>query len=160
MVKIVVILALLFALVGGGAFGLSMFAPGLLPAPVAGLMGVEVPETDEPAEPQRPENTSLIDVEPITVPLFTEGTVDRFLVIHIFLEVESGPDVAYVNQQMTRIVDAIITHTHALAALDVEPGIEDRAFLKARLLEKIAEVIGPGYVVDILFQNLFERPLR
>lgn len=160
MMKILILLIVLLALIGGGAFGVSIFAPTLLPPPVAAIMGVELPEVDEDVKPEVPiENTALIDVEPITIPLFTDNNVDRFLIIHVFLVVETGPNVAFVNQQMTRIVDAIITHTHALAALDVDPGIEDRAFLKERLLEKIGESIGEGYVIDILFQNLFERPL-
>ena len=157
--KIIVILVVLLALAGGGAFGLSVFAPNLLPPPVAAIFGVEQSEEPVEEEPQRPTNTTLVDIEPITIPLFADGDVDRFLIVHLFLEVESGPNVLYVNGQMTRIVDAIITHVHALAVLDVDPGIQDRAFLKERLFEKINETIGDGYVVDILFQNLFERPL-
>jgi len=161
-VKLIIIVVGLLLLAGGGTYGVSMFAPGLLPAPVAAMLGAAPPEDGEAmdAEPEKPTDTALIDMDPITIPLFADGDVDRFLVIEIFLEVEAGPDVLYVNGQMTRIVDAIITHTHALAALDIEPGIQDRAFLKARLLAKIQEVIGDGYVVDILFENLFERPLQ
>lgn len=157
--KIVIILVVLLILVGGGVFGVSSFAPHLLPPPIRDLMGIEVAEPDESAEPAIPENTTLIDIDPLTIPIFEDGDVDRFLVMDVLLEVEFGDKQAYVNQQMPRIIDAMITHVHALASLDIAPGISDRQFLKERLLAKLEETIGKGYVVNILFQNLFERPL-
>lgn len=154
--KIVVILVVVLLLVGGGTFGAATLAPGMVPAPIRNILGVEYVEPDPN---QRPENTTLIEIEPLTIPIFENGDVDRFLVIHVLLEVESGEKQAYVQANMIRIVDMIITYTHALASLKIEPGIGDRQFLKERLLAKMDESIGKGYVVDILFQNLFERPL-
>jgi flagellar basal body-associated protein FliL len=158
-VNIVIILVVLLVLAGGGLFGAITFAPDVVPEPVRAMLGVEVDESAEPAEPVRPENTTLIELDPITIPIIEDGDVDRFLVLHILLEVEFGEKQAYVSQQMPRIIDALITHIHALAALDIAPGISDRQFLKERLVAHIAETIGEGYVIDILFQNLFERPL-
>ena len=157
--KILIILVVLLALVGGGLFGVASFAPDLLPPQLQTLMGIEVAEPIEPVEEKKPENTTLIDVDPLTIPIFEDGDVSRFLVMDILLEVEFGEKQAYVNQQMPRIIDTILTYVHALAALDIEPGISDRQFLKERLLAKLGETIGQGYIVNILFQNLFERPL-
>ena len=157
--KFVVVIVVLLVLLGGGLFGAITFAPGMVPAPIRDLLGVEYVEPEAPAEAPRPENTALIDMDPITIPIFEDGDVDRFLVLHMLLEVEVGDNQAYVNTQMPRIIDAIITHVHALASLDIAPGIADRQFLKERLIAKLDETIGEGYVVDILFQNLFERPL-
>lgn len=157
--KIVIILVVLLVLIGGGVFGVASFAPDLLPPPVQAMLGIEVETPDEPIEEKKPENTTLIDLDPLTIPIFEDGDVDRFLVMDVLLEVEFGEKQAYVNQQMPRIVDAMITHVHALASLDIAPGIGDRQFLKERLLAKLDETIGKGYVVNILFQNLFERPL-
>ena len=157
--KIIIILVVLLALVGGGLFGVASFAPDLLPPALQTLMGIEVAESTEPVEEKKPENTVLIDVDPLTIPIFEDGDVNRFLVMDLLLEVEVGPNQNFVTQQMPRIVDTILTYVHALAALDIEPGISDRQFLKERLLEKLDETIGKGYIVNILFQNLFERPL-
>ncbi len=157
--KLVIIIVVVLVLLGGGLFGAITFAPDLVPAPIRNLLGVTVEEPAEPTEPPPPENTALIDMEPLTIPIFEDGDIDRFLVIHMLLEVEVGDSQAYVTAQMPRIIDAILTHVHALASLDIEPGIADRQFLKERLLAKLDETIGNGYVVDILFQNLFERPL-
>lgn len=157
--KIVVIVVALLALLGGGTFAAVTFAPALVPAPVRDLLGVEVPEIDPDAPAPRPTNTTMIEIEPLTIPIIQGGAVDRFLVIHVLLEVESGEKAAYVTAQLPRIIDLFITHIHALAGLNIAPGIADRQFLKERLLAKIDETIGKGYVVDMLFSNLFERPL-
>ncbi len=156
--KIIVIIVALLALVGGGGFAAITFAPGMVPIPVRTMLGIEVSKEEMEAA-ARPKSTTLIDIEPITIPLFENGDVTKFLVMHVLLEVEPGEKQAYVTQQLPRLIDMFITYTHALAALNVAPGIQDRQFLKERLLAKIDETIGKGYVVNILFSDLFERPL-
>lgn len=156
--KIVIIIVALLALVGGGGFAAVTFTPTLVPVPVRNMLGIEV-SAEEQAEADKPSSTTLIDIEPITIPIFENGDVDRFLVMHVLLEVEPGEKQAYVNQQLPRLIDMFITYTHALASLGVAPGISDRQFLKERLLAKIDETIGKGYVLNLLFSDLFERPL-
>ncbi len=129
----------------------------MVPIPVRNLLGIEVSQA-EIEEAAKPKSTTLIDIEPLTIPIFENGTVDRFLVMHVLLEVEPGEKQAYVNQQLPRLID-MFTYTHALASLDIAPGISDRQFLKERLLAKIDETIGKGYVINLLFSDLFERPL-
>lgn len=157
--KVIVILVVLAALIGGGGFAAVTFAPTMVPVPIRNLLGIEVSEAEQ-AESDKPSQTTMIDIEPITIPLFTNGNVDRFLVMHILLEVEPGEKQAHVNAQLPRLIDMFITYTHALASLGVAPGIGDRQFLKDRLLAKIDETIGKGYVVNLLFSDLFERPLN
>lgn len=156
--KIVVILVVLLALIGGGGFAAVTFAPTMVPIPIRKMLGIEVSEAEIEAA-KKPAHTTLIDIDPITIPLFENGDVTKFLVMHVLLEVEPGDKQAYVTQQLPRLIDMFITYTHALASLDVAPGISDRQFLKERLLAKIDETIGKGYVVNLLFSDLFERPL-
>ena len=156
--KIVIILVVLLALVGGGGFVALTFATDVVPVPIRKMLGVAVDESAEP-EVKKPERTTLINIEPLTIPMFENGQVDRFLVMHVLLEVEPGENQAFVNAQLPRLIDMFITYTHALAALGVAPGISDRQFLKDRLLAKIDETIGKGYVLNLLFADLFERPL-
>jgi len=159
--KLVIILVGVLALVGGGVFGTAMFAPGLLPPAVVTMLGQEVPpEPEKSAVEPRPENTVLIDLEPLQIPLFRNDDVDRFLIIHILIEVRPGKDADLVNNKLLRIIDTFITYIHALNALDIEPGVGDRAFLKQRLLVKAEEILGEGVVVDLLFVNIFERPIK
>ncbi len=158
--QIVIILVVLIALAGGGVFGVSMFAPNLLPPPVAALLGVAPPEgEEEQVKVEAPISTVLVDIEPVSIPLFRDGIVDRFLIMHALLECRPE-DQALVTQNLPRIVDSIITYVHALGALDIEPGIKDRGFLKARLIVKLNELFGRDVVLDLLFQNLFERTTR
>ncbi|MEQ8397209.1 hypothetical protein [Thalassobaculum sp.] len=156
--KIIVIIVALLALVGGGGFAAITFVPTMVPIPIRNLLGVEVSEAEQ-IEADRPKNTTLIDIEPLTIPMFENGEVDRFLVMHVLLEVEPGEKQAYVTSMLPRLIDMLITYTHALASLGVAPGISDRQFLKERLLAKIDETIGKGYVINLLFSDLFERPL-
>lgn len=158
--KIVIILVVLLVLAGGGVFGVSMFAPGLLPPPVLAMLGQEVPEEPEVKVEERPSVTALLDLEPLSIPIFRDGQVDRFLVIHILIEVRPGPDLDLVTRHKLRIIDAYIKYVHALSSLDIKPGINDRGFLKQRLLAKTEEIVGEGVVVDLLFQNVFERQLH
>jgi len=156
--KIVVILVLLLVLAGGGVFGISMFAPGLLPPMVLEMLGQEVPPEGEKVE-ERPAVTVLVDLEPLSIPIFRDGQVDRFLVLHLLVEVRPGADFDLVNLKKVRIIDAILKYVHALSSLEIKPGVNDRGFLKDRLMAKIEEIVGEGVVVELLFQNVFERPL-
>lgn len=159
--KLVIILVVVLALIGGGVFGTAMFAPGLLPPAVLTMLGQEVPPESEQSEVEpRPENTVLIDLEPLQIPLFRNDDVDRFLIIHILVEVRPGEHADLVNKNLLRIIDTFITYVHALNALDIEPGVNDRAFLKQRLMVRAEEILGKGVVVDLLFVNIFERPIK
>ena len=55
-----------------------------------------------------------------------------------------------------RIIDVFITYIHALNALDIKPGLNDRAFLKDRLMVKAEEIVGEGIIIDLLFVNIFQ----
>ncbi|MEC8792466.1 MAG: hypothetical protein VXX53_01585, partial [Pseudomonadota bacterium] len=53
-----------------------------------------------------------------------------------------GPGEAVIQAKIPYILDAYITYIHALAALDIKPGVADRQFLKERLLVKTKEIVG------------------
>ena len=99
--KLIIIIVVLLALLGGGGFAAVTFAPTMVPIPVRQLLSIEVSD-EEIAEAAKPKNTTLIDLDPLTIPIFENGTVDRFLVMHVLLEVEPGEKQAYVNRQLPR----------------------------------------------------------
>ena len=152
--KLVIILVVVLALIGGGVYGTALFAPRALPAVVLTTFGMEVPEPIIPDPNERPEQTVLIDLEPLQIPLFRNDDVNRFLIIHILVEVRPGKDADLVNKNLLRLIDAFITYVHALDALDIKPGVNDRAFLKQRLIVKAEEILGKGVIVDLLFINI------
>jgi len=124
--KLVIILVVVLALIGGGVYGTALFAPRALPAVVLTTFGMEVPEPIIPDPNERPEQTVLIDLEPLQIPLFRNDDVNRFLIIHILVEVRPGKDADLVNKNLLRLIDAFITYVHALDALDIKPGVNDR----------------------------------
>ena len=162
-IRIVIIVVGLIAIGLASIFGMAAFAPSLLPNAVLNLLGVTVPTEEKKAEPLgRPsaKETVLIDIDPLQIPLFRDGTVDRSLFMHLMIEVRKGSDADLVNENLIRIIDAFLSYVHALNALDIKPGVNDRAFLKQRLLVKAAEIVGPDIIVDLLFVNIFERPFN
>ena len=163
MVRIIVIIVLVIAIAVGGVFGVATFSPSLLPLSVLTFLGIELPPQEKPkdssARPSAAE-TVLIDIEPLQIPLFRDGSVDRSLFMHILIEVRQGPDADLVNKELIRIVDSFLSYVHALNELDIKPGVKDRAFLKQRLLVKAEEIVGHGVIVDLLFVNVFERPFN
>jgi len=162
-IRIIIIVVVLIAIGLASLFGTATFAPGLLPNAVLNVLGVKAPleekKTKALGRPSAKE-TVLIDIDPLQIPLFRDGTVDRSLFMHLMIEVRQGPDVDLVNTNLIRIIDAFLSYVHALNALDIRPGVNDRAFLKERLLVKAAEIVGPNIIVDLLFVNIFERPFN
>ena len=47
-----------------------------------------------------------------------------------------------------------------ISNLRIKPGFEDLDFVKERLLNVSAKVVGEGEVRDILFRNAFEKPMQ
>jgi len=162
-VRIIIIIVAVLALSVGGIFGLATFAPGLLPNALLDILGVEAPEEEE-SKPvsvrPNPLDTALVDLEPMQIPLFRDNKVDRSLFMHILIEVRRGSDEKLINDNLIRIVDSFLSYVHALNALNIQPGVNDRAFLKERLLVKAEEIVGPGIIIDLLFVNIFERPFN
>ena len=163
MIRIIIIVVSLIAIGVAIIFGMATFTPNLLPNAVLNLLGITVPAEEQKVEsPGRPsaKETVLIDIDPLQIPLFRDGAVDRSLFMHLMIEVRRWPDEDLVNNNLIRIIDAFLSYVHALNALDIKPGVNDRAFLKQRLLVKAAEIVGPGIIVDLLFVNIFERPFN
>ena len=163
MIRIIIIILLIIAIAVGGIFGVATFSPSLLPSPILTLLGIELPPQEKPrknsARPSASE-TVLIDIKPLQIPLFRDGSVDRSLFMHILIEVRQGPDADLVNKELIRIVDSFLSYVHALNELNIKPGVSDRAFLKQRLIVKAEEIVGEGVIVDLLFVNVFERPFN
>ena len=161
MKKIIIIVAAVLVLLIASVFGLAMFAPTVLPGFMQNLLGVAPEAAEKPdkkvEERPPPGSTTLIDLEPLTVPIIKDGEIARFLIIHILVEARPGPGEAVIQAKIPYILDAYITYIHALAALDIKPGVADRQFLKERLLVKTKEIVGGDIVVDLLFRNIFER---
>lgn len=150
--KIVIILVVLLALIGGGGFAAWTFFPDVV-KPLVGIY----PEGQEPPPP--PPQTSLVNIDPLVMPIFEEGTVRRFLVLELSFEVFQPDGGLIVQSQLPRIQNAFLTYILSLQAKGLNDKLTDLRFLKERLLRVTTDVVGPGVVNDILLKNVFERPV-
>lgn len=151
--KIVIILVVLLALIGGGGFAAWTFMPEV----VRPLLGMDVPAGME--KPKPPPPTSVIDLEPMVLPLFENGTVRRFFVMEISVEVYQPDGPVQLQRQLPRLQDAYLVYLLSLQSKGMGPGQVDLEFLKERLLKVTRDVLGPNVVHDLLFKNVFERPV-
>ncbi|GAB4187315.1 MAG: hypothetical protein OHK0024_27810 [Thalassobaculales bacterium] len=144
------ILVVLLAVLGGGGFAAYKVFPEQVGGFVAEMMKPKPKEII----------TDIIDLDPINLPVFEGGTVRRFYVIQISLETyrdNGGSD--SVRAQVPRIVDGFIKYLTALQERNLRPGFGNLDFMRERLVKVATEIVGPDKVKNVLFQNVFERPL-
>ncbi|MSP48790.1 MAG: hypothetical protein EXQ95_05625 [Alphaproteobacteria bacterium] len=146
--KLLILLIVLVALLGGGGFAAWTLYREPIETKVAQMM-----------KPREPPGVAL-PLEPITLPLFKGGLPDRFLTLEMSLICAGNDAMLRVKSQVPRLVDAYIQYLHSLANLRIQPGFEDLDFVKERLLNVSAQVVGAGEVRDILFRNAFEKPMQ
>lgn len=150
--KIVIILVVLLALIGGGGFAAWTFFPDVV-KPMVGIY----PEGQEPPPP--PPQTGLVNIDPLVMPIFEDGTVRRFLVLELSFEVYQPRGSLIVQSQLPRLQNAFLTYVLSLQAKGLSDKLTDLRFLKERLKQVATDVVGPGVVHDILLKNVFERPV-
>lgn len=146
--KLLFVLVVLLALLGGGGYAAWTFYREPIETKVAEMM-----------KPKEPPPIPL-PLDPITLPLFKGGQPDRFLTLEMTLICAGNEAMLRVKGQVPRLVDAYIQYLHSLANLRIRPGFEDLDFVKERLLNVSAKVVGEGEVRDILFRNAFEKPIQ
>lgn len=146
--KLLLVLLVLATLLGGGGF----FAWTNYREPIEA-------KVTEMMTPKEPPGVPL-PLDPITLPLFKGGVPDRFLTLEMTLICAGNDGMLRVKGQIPRLIDAYIQYLHSLANLRIKPGFEDLDFVKDRLLNVSAHVVGQGEVRDILFRNAFEKPMQ
>ena len=159
MVRMIIIVVVFAVAVAAGLVGVSMFAPSLLPAFLQSALGVAPAEEvveEKPAGPLPLKERTTIELVPLTLPIFKNDQLKTFLTLDILIITDKGKGMETIIQRLPYIRDGVISYVHALSALEIKPGIEDRQFLKDRLLRKVREIAGEEYVIDILFRNIFE----
>jgi flagellar basal body-associated protein FliL len=159
MIRIILIVVALIVVLGAGIAGVSMFAPELLPDFARSALGVQTEEPvveEKPTGPPPIDERTMIELAPLTLPIFKNGELSTFLTMDILIITDQGEGMEQVMSRLPYIRDGVISYVHALSALEISPGIEDREFLKERLFAKIQEIAGKENVFGILFRNIFE----
>ena len=120
------------------------------------MLGI-YPEGEEPPKP--PPATGVVNIDPLIMPIFEDGTVRRFLVLELSFEVYQPNGGLIVQSQLPRLQNAFLTYILSLQANGLNDKLTDLRFLKDRLMRVTTDVVGPGVVHDILLKNVFERPV-
>lgn len=142
-VVIAVVVLLLLAAGGGGYF----FFAG----------GEEEPETVVPVEVARP---AFYALDPITLPAIRADGVGRLVGFRIVLELAPGRGAPEISPRRPRLEDAVVTELASLLAVDWPGGKAiDLDIAKARLLRESDRVLGPGLVVEVLFEQIQIRDI-
>ncbi|MFQ5783845.1 MAG: flagellar basal body-associated protein FliL [Alphaproteobacteria bacterium] len=140
MKKLVIIIAALGLLGGGGFFAWTQFAGGDA-------------ASDHTEVRKRPDNPVYVEMEPLTVPFIKDGKFAQYVVLVVDLEVWSESDADIVRQRKPRLRDSFVTELHALAARrPPDQTLINLARVKARLLAGANEIMGSNVVRDVLVQ--------
>lgn len=140
--KLVLILSLVLALLGGGGGFFAIYS-GLLFAPEEAHDAAESEET----VPEPLADVGFVKIEPILIS-FPQGAIARHLRFSAHLEVPSG-HLKEVESVLPRVVDVLNGYLRALEPKDFEhPAALIR--LRAQMLRRVQIVTGPGRVRDLL----------
>lgn len=145
-----------------GIMGGTILAVGGIGVAVTHFMGANVlgngPESVAESQPAGP---VFVELERFSIAAIRSEGVLTQVGLSIILEAADEAARAEINEQMPYLRDAFITQLHRLMARPTREGEAfDARLAKRRLLEACEHVLGPGRVVDVLIQDVFERPLR
>lgn len=142
---LLIVLPLLILLGAGGGAAYYMF-----------FMKEETVEA-EPEPPPPPPDPELVALEPITVPVIRQGSVRKFVLLKITLQLkdQEGKEMAIVA--MPRIRDESIRALHSYFAsvpLDAPLSIPS---IRKRLRRVVTASIGSAPLIKVLIEGIFEK---
>ncbi|MDJ0683330.1 MAG: hypothetical protein QNJ84_01370 [Alphaproteobacteria bacterium] len=117
----------------------------------------ELAANSEPEPPPPPPPPLLVPLESITIPVIRQGSIKKFVLLKITLQVkhQEGKELAIVA--MPRIRDHSIRALHSFfASVPVDAPISIVS-LKNRLRKVAAESIGTEPLVDVLIEGIYEK---
>jgi len=143
--KLVLILSLVLALVGGGGGFYAIYSGLLFGAQEAHDDAEPMDKTPEPLA-----DVGFVKIEPILIS-FPQGAISRHLRFSAHLEVPSD-HLRDVESVLPRVVDVLNGYLRALEPKDFEhPAALIR--LRAQMLRRVQIVTGPGRVRDLLIAD-------
>ena len=142
MKKIIIIVAVLAVLAGGGFAAWKFFlSEGSAPRETA----------DHPAGP------IFISMEPFIIQVFRDDRVVKNVSLSVQVEVENPEAEAKVHESMPYLRDAYLRRLHATLSRGEIGENYDEAKLKRQLLAESDDILGPGIVTAVLIGNTVEK---
>ncbi|MCR9219585.1 MAG: hypothetical protein NXI21_05100 [Alphaproteobacteria bacterium] len=128
---------------GGGAYWWFMLRDA----------GEEAAEAEPP--PQDP--PVFLELDSLTIPVIRSGSIVKYVLLKITLEVEDQGARDEVVDRMPRLKDAFLRDLHDyFASIPLDSPVNVRT-VKQRLQRVADRQAGPGVVKDVLIQGAFEK---
>lgn len=149
MKKIIIMIAVVAVLGGGGYFAWTTFS-----AEEGEGEGEDETATASAHSRERTDgNLLFVDLDAITAPFIRDGRFAQYVVLTITLEVVDEDARGTVLKNIPRIRDAFVSELHALAAIrSPQQRLINLARVKARMMAGAERVLGQGVVTDVLVQ--------
>lgn len=143
MKKVIILIALVAALAGGGYFAWTKVSGG----------EEEVATASEHSAEKSSDNLLYVNLDSITAPFIRDGRFAQYIVLTIALEVANADAKDAVRHNIPRLRDAFISELHTLAAIrSPQQKLINLARVKARLMAGAERVLGKDVVVEVLVQ--------
>ena len=140
----IILVVLLIVLGGGGYVGWQQMGESSSPSSVGESGGISFFTNDEPR---------FVELDLLTAPFLRGGKFVKYVVLVINLEVSNDDQVEEVRAVMPRLRDAFVTELHTIATMrNPEQKMLNIKRIKSRLLVSANEVMGEGFVRDVLVQ--------
>jgi len=149
---LIVVAAVLVLILGGAA---AAYFTGLLQPVIDMLSGGEsAAAVDQPGDTQIVSGDAVFyDLQEMLVNINTGGRKSVYLKIRVSLELESGDDIAKIEQMMPRIVDNFQIYLRELRVEDLK-GSAGMYRLREELLKRVSVAVAPAKVNDVLFKEM------
>ena len=145
--KKILILLIVVILLSGGGFGAYYWF----------VLKDQQEVAAEPEPPPPPPPPQLVPIEPMTIPVIRQGSVRKYVLLKLTLQLvdQDFKDKAIVA--MPRIKDQAFRDLHAFfAAVPVDNPISITA-IKRRMRKVAAKNIGSEGVIDVLVEGIYEK---
>ncbi len=153
MKKVIILLAALGLLGGGGFFAWSQVSSGPESADEK-VTGAAVEKKAPVNKQMKPtDEVFYVVMPPITAPFIRDGTFAQYVVLVVNLEVSTKDDMELVAKNQPRLRDAFVSALHSLATQrSRNQRLINLARIKSRLLAGADRVLGVGVVDAVLVQ--------
>lgn len=153
MKKVIILLAALGLLGGGGFFAWSQVSSGPEPTDEKAEAAVEKKAPAKKKKRKPTDDVFYVEMPPITVPFIRDGAFAQYVVLVVNLEVSSRDDMDLVQKNQPRLRDAFVSELHSLATTrSRNQRLINLARIKSRLLAGADRVLGVGVVDAVLVQ--------
>jgi flagellar basal body-associated protein FliL len=135
-----------------------LLVAALLAVAAAAAEGGEHGGSGEHGKQPPPAGPAFVKIPPIVVPVIEGDKVTRQVGVNLVLELVAGRSAEDIAPKQQRLHDAFISDLYGIyqAQAGSDRPVSEQV-VKARFARSAARVLGPGFVKDVLIQQMFEQ---